>query len=239
VEGIPNKLRSTATLATYFETLYPNAVVSVRLGQDLRYLDRLVNQRIDAVTALERSLYTTYLGYKRPTVRVGKMAEGVDATRHYSQILQDLNTAIAKEQDSANARAHYVERMSGRDPFSIIEGFLQITEIGSLKKLLKKQSGSANKWLKGRSSVRSFSGKDSTDGRDGRDGKDSARNSEEGFDRNTERGKDDYNDEGLRERRKSTDEYDSYQSALGEESIITARLPYIAYLLTPQYLLCF
>ena len=33
VEGIPNKMRSTITLATYFETLYPNAVLSVRLGQ--------------------------------------------------------------------------------------------------------------------------------------------------------------------------------------------------------------
>ena len=140
VEGIPNKMRSTITLATYFETLYPNAVLSVRLGQvprtqlhsshrgipempffpslspsplslfpslpalpplssslspsfppsplslpalpprvgqDLRYLDRLVAQRVDAVTLLERCLYATYLGHRRPTVRVGFMGEEV------------------------------------------------------------------------------------------------------------------------------------------------------------------
>jgi hypothetical protein len=86
VEGIPNKLRSTVTLATYFETLYPNAVLSVQLGQDLLFLDRLVYKRLAAVTLLERSMYANYLGYKRPTVRVGHMAEEIDATRYYFSV---------------------------------------------------------------------------------------------------------------------------------------------------------
>jgi Cytosolic domain of 10TM putative phosphate transporter len=187
VEGIPNKLRSTATLATYFETLYPNAVLNVRLCQDLHTLDRLVDQRIEAVTALERSMYANHLGYKRPTVRVGNMAEEVDATRHYQQILNDLNAAIAKEQVSATARAQFVDRMSGVDTLSIIEGFLQVTEMGSLKKLLKKQSGSSQKWIP--------KNKPHKEGEDLLDVT-----------------KDEPNFEGLRERKKSTDGYGTYQS---------------------------
>ena len=141
-------MRSTATLATYFETLYPNAVLCVRLGQDLHCLDRLVGQRLLAVTELERSMYANFLGNKRPTVRVGEMSDGVDATRHYEQILADLNAAIEKEQSAAKTRAQFVDRSQGVDALSIIEKFLQVTEIGSLKKLLKKQSGSSNKWLR-------------------------------------------------------------------------------------------
>ena len=141
-------MRSTATLATYFETLYPNAVLCVRLGQDLHCLDRLVDQRLLAVTELERSMYANFVGNKRPTVRVGEMSDGVDATRHYEQILADLNAAIEKEQSAAKTRAQFVDRSQGVDALSIIEKFLQVTEIGSLKKLLKKQSGSSNKWLR-------------------------------------------------------------------------------------------
>lgn len=186
MEGIPNKLRSTATLATYFETLYPNAVLNVRLCQDLHTLDRLVDQRIEAVTALERSMYANHLGHKRPTVRVGNMAEEVDATRHYQQILNDLNAAIAKEQASATARAQFVDRMSGVDTLSIIEGFLQVTEMGSLKKLLKKQSGSSQKWIPKKSN------KDVED--------------------SMQLLKDELHPESLRESRKSTDGYGTYQS---------------------------
>ena len=133
VEGIPNKMRSTITLATYFETLYPNAVLSVRLGQDLQYLDRLVTQRLTALTLLERCMYANYLGHRRPTVRVGNMAEEVDAARHYYHMLNDLNAAVAKEQEGANARSLFVDKHSGTDAFAIIEGFLQVTEIGSWK----------------------------------------------------------------------------------------------------------
>ena len=139
-------MRSTVTLATYFETLYPNAVLSVRLGQDLHCLDRLVDQRLSAITELERSMYANYSG-NRPTVRVGKMAEGVDATKHYEQVLADLNAAIEKEQEAAKSRAKFVDHSHSADALSMIEKFLQVTEIGSLKKLLKKQSGSSSKWI--------------------------------------------------------------------------------------------
>lgn len=195
VEGIPNKLRSTATLATYFETLYPNAIVSVRLGQDLRYLDRLVDQRLVAVTELERSMYANYLGYKRPTVRVGKMSQKIDATRHYSNILSDLNSAILKEQEAAKIRANFSDKMSGIDSLSIIESFLQVTEIGSLKKLLKKQSGSSTKWLRQHSNYLSTKEENNID---------RLKNQNE-------------LDESLKDRNNAKEDFDSYQSKLGKE----------------------
>jgi hypothetical protein len=65
VEGIPNQLRSTVTLGTYFETMYPNAVLSVRCGQDTQYLDRLIEQRLDAVTKLEVRCCLNALSFSR------------------------------------------------------------------------------------------------------------------------------------------------------------------------------
>jgi hypothetical protein len=45
-------------------------------------------------------------------------------------MLDDLNSTITKEQESANARAMIIDKLNGLDAFSIIEGFLQVTEIG-------------------------------------------------------------------------------------------------------------
>jgi hypothetical protein len=52
----------------------------------------------------------------------------------------------------AHARSLVLDKHSGADAYSIIEGFLQVTEIGSLKKLLKKRAaggaGASNsRWI--------------------------------------------------------------------------------------------
>ena len=57
VEGIPRQLRPTVTLATYFEAVYPNAILHIHSGQDLLSLDKLVEKRLNIVSALERSIY--------------------------------------------------------------------------------------------------------------------------------------------------------------------------------------
>ena len=146
VEGIPHKMRSTVTLATYFEALYPNSVLSVRLGQDLRYLDRLVARREEAVAKLERCLYAQHHKQPRPTVRLPNMLERVDAIRYYSQILEDLNDAISKEQEKARRLANHADRAEGGAAIDVIEGFLHVTEIGSLKRLLRGRNGGVDKW---------------------------------------------------------------------------------------------
>lgn len=98
VEGIPNKFRSPLTLATYFEVLYPGAVAHVKLAQNLKFLEGLIEQRDVCVAELERCLYADHNGHQRPTIRVGDMVQGVDAIRYYTQKLDELNTNIAKEQ---------------------------------------------------------------------------------------------------------------------------------------------
>ncbi len=146
VEGIPHKMRSTVTLGTYFETLYPNAIANVKLGQDLRYLDRLVEQRRVAVSKLERALYANHYGNKRPTVSVGNMLEDVDAIRYYTQLLDDLNESVAKEQESAGKMASNLNNTSKATSIEVIESFLKVTEIGAIKRLLKSKNANM-KWM--------------------------------------------------------------------------------------------
>lgn len=138
VEGIPHKMRSTRTLATYFETLYPGAVLSVRLGQDLRYLDSLILEREDVAAMLERALFLNHLKNKRPTMYIPNMLERVDSIKYYTQVLEDLNEAVLSAQATALALTQYDEKdMTEGRALGLIEGFLHVTEIGSLKRLLK------------------------------------------------------------------------------------------------------
>ena len=114
VQGIPSKLRSTVTLATYFETLYPDAVANVRLCQDLNYLDTLVEKRLDTVTLLERAIVIANRDGIRPVINVEGMVDDVDAIRYYTNILNNLNAAVQKEQETAERLANYVDRVSGK-----------------------------------------------------------------------------------------------------------------------------
>eukprot|EP01036_Dinobryon_divergens_P025868 gene25868-34457_t len=156
VEGIPNKMRSTVTLATYFEALYPNSVLHVRLGQNLAFLDRLVDQRESVVAQLERYLYVNNFGFERPRVKVGNMLDSVDAIRYYSQTLDDLNKLISTEQAVARRLATYSRpraiiasssSSSSSGAFSsstgssklsgkVLDEFLKVTEMDAAKKLL-------------------------------------------------------------------------------------------------------
>ena len=139
VQGIPSKLRSTVTLATYFETLYPNAIQNVRLCQDLSYLDALVAKRLSTLTKLERALAIYKKSQLRSTVRVGYMLEEVDAIKYYTKQLDDLNIAVQKEQLTAENLARYLDKMAGATSINVIESFLEVTEIGSVSKMLKRK----------------------------------------------------------------------------------------------------
>jgi uncharacterized protein (DUF2147 family) len=136
------------TLATYLETLYPNSIHSVNLGQDLRSLDRLVAQRLEAVSQLERCLYINQYTHVRPMITVGNMLQQVDAIKHYSNLVDELNKAVLREQEIAWRLANHEDIESGANAFEVIESFLEVTEIGSVKKFLKAKTGSADKWMK-------------------------------------------------------------------------------------------
>lgn len=65
---------------------------------------------------------------------MGNMLDGVDAIRHYSQMLDDLNKLISNEQAVAKRLATYSKSVSN-DSGKVLDEFLKVTEIGSTKKL--------------------------------------------------------------------------------------------------------
>jgi hypothetical protein len=88
-------MRSTVTLTTYFETLYPGCVLSVRLGQNLRYLDRLVDRRTEILACLERIMYQNHASKSRALMNVNG-GKKIDSYTHYFDLLSDLNIEIGK-----------------------------------------------------------------------------------------------------------------------------------------------
>lgn len=137
VDGIPHKLRNPVVLRAYLDLLYPGAVKHIRLGINIKYLQRLVDEREQAVTNLERAMYAHYISHTRPKVKVGKMTHEVDAIVYYTQLLDSLNNNIKKEQlrvrevagllddaDGGNDRRHRPHRSVGS-----LDEFLRLTEI--------------------------------------------------------------------------------------------------------------
>lgn len=147
VEGIPHKMRSNVTLATYFEALYPNAIVCVRLAQDLRQLEQLVADRENALAKLERYDLLTKQGHSRPMIKVGNMIQPVDAIKYYCMQVNNLNEAIEREQESSRRLAIREDRKSGSNAINVIGEFLHVTQIGALKRMMKNKSGSSKKWF--------------------------------------------------------------------------------------------
>jgi hypothetical protein len=133
VEGIPHKLRSPAVLRAYLEHLYPESVVHIRIGVNIRYLQKLIDKRTSVLDRLEHAMYALHDHGQRPTVRVGDMEHEVDAIRHFSQRLDQLNEVISIEQDrilqAIGLKSLPEENVSIR-PTSIND-FLRVTGIRS------------------------------------------------------------------------------------------------------------
>lgn len=136
VEGIPKELRSTVTIAAFFETLYPNAVYRVKLCHNIKYLDQLGKERLDVLTRLERYMYQAYHTNKRPTTMVGAMTRPVDAITYYSRTLTSLNSAIDYGKKSAFHNAHICDSALQRNAVGIVESYLQVQNVGTISRLL-------------------------------------------------------------------------------------------------------
>lgn len=164
VDGIPHKLRNPVVLRAYLDLLYPGAVKHICLGINIKYLQRLVDERSETVVKLERAMYSYYISHNRPKVRVGKMTHEVDAIVYYTQLLDSLNKNIQKEQqrvrqvagllpnnssDPANNRSAHESKSVGS-----LEDFLRLTEI----KLPRRRAQSSH------SSRRNLSSSNSSDG---------------------------------------------------------------------------
>jgi trans-aconitate methyltransferase len=101
-------MRSTVTLTTYFETLYPGCVLSVQLGQNIRYLDRLVDRRTEILASLERIMYQNHATASRAVMSIHGERK-VDSYTHYFDLLADLNIEIGKEYDNYVCRYMYID----------------------------------------------------------------------------------------------------------------------------------
>ncbi len=140
VEGIPSKMKSNVTLGLYFEVMYPNGVQTSRLGQDIRTLENLIDDRFAALVELEKALYQNHLTSTRPKIKLGNMAQEVDAIRHYAKVVSELNEAVAKEQEVARGMAQSQNSLSDEEAIHVIEKLLHVTQIGSVERLLKSRN---------------------------------------------------------------------------------------------------
>eukprot|EP00611_Tribonema_gayanum_P023537 TRINITY_DN496_c0_g1_i6.p1 TRINITY_DN496_c0_g1~~TRINITY_DN496_c0_g1_i6.p1 ORF type:complete len:942 (+),score=353.08 TRINITY_DN496_c0_g1_i6:140-2965(+) len=100
VEGVPSTMRSNAKLYTYFNTLYPMAVASVHVPQDLTYLKKLLKERQRVLARLERLMALKRITGAEPHHRLGVCGFGpdVNSIQVYKQQLTTLNMTISSEQ---------------------------------------------------------------------------------------------------------------------------------------------
>jgi len=148
VESIPRKLRSNVALATFFEILYPNAIERVRVCQDVRHLDKLVEQQQSVLASLERSLTRAALGKKHPLTFVGLALESTESIEYYQEELDASNRLIALEQKYAS-RLAYASDIRGRDEACrIVEHYLDVHDPQVMTKLMNERGVSPKEWVK-------------------------------------------------------------------------------------------
>jgi len=126
VEGIPAKMRSTVTLATYFETLYRNAILHVRLCQNIRYLDRLVKQQLMTLRCLERHAYLQQMTNDMGSTQGKSPNSGAETMIFYKRLLVKISGEIDEEQRRARKLAGIADALGGRDAIQVIEGYMQV-----------------------------------------------------------------------------------------------------------------
>ncbi|CAM9825412.1 unnamed protein product, partial [Discosporangium mesarthrocarpum] len=107
VEGVPHEMRSNSKLFTYFNTLYPDEVISVHTPQDVSYLECLLNARHDTIALLRKGVKRQRDGKEEPYHFTGGwccLGKRVKTVGYCTLRLQRLNEAIAKEQARKKSR---------------------------------------------------------------------------------------------------------------------------------------
>jgi hypothetical protein len=148
IEGIPHKLRSPRTLRAYLNHLYPDSVRHIRVGVNIRYLQKLIADREVVVDKLEFAMYECHSTGMRPTVKVGDMSLEVDAITHYSQLLDEMNEAVKNEQERVLKAIGWKTQLERLEKATTIEEFLRVTEISSKKVAKSSKMRKSNSTLK-------------------------------------------------------------------------------------------
>ena len=148
VEGIPHKMRTNITLSTYFQTIYPGAVASVSLAQNLSVLENLIEERTAAMRELETQLYKYKMDGRRCLVSIMKDTgdfNKVDAIKHYRRLVTELSVQIKKEQDEHKKYRMARGDVSTEEAVHVIENLLRVTGSGVVKKILTENSDESNR----------------------------------------------------------------------------------------------
>ena len=141
VEGIPFKMRSNVTLSAYFNALYPNSVLRVRVGQDLSELEKVIADRMTAIRNLERCLYKEKLEQERPQITVDNNT--IDSIKYYSEEVVRLNNVIAEKQVSANIVGANIrhERDNEEEAIRTIARILGISNLDVIRRFINENDG--------------------------------------------------------------------------------------------------
>lgn len=129
-------------MRAYLNHLYPESVRHIRVGVNIRYLQKLIVDRDGVVDNLEHALYECRNEGMRPKVQVGDMNLEVDAITHYTQLLEEMNEAVKNEQDRVLKAIGW--KAQHHDQSTTIDEFLRVTEISS-KRIGSRSSKSIKK----------------------------------------------------------------------------------------------
>ena len=134
VSNIPRHLRSPRKIGTYFRQVYPEAVKSVTICQNLRILEKMVAERTSVLAQIEKELLVLCRYEKRnllardhltriaSAVRTCNLCEQIgmmdEAQERISKLyirLEDMNKRIRTEQARRRRIMMYMDKMSSGD----------------------------------------------------------------------------------------------------------------------------
>lgn len=147
VEGVPLSMRTSPKLHTYFSTLYPGAVASVYVPQDLWRLRKHIDRRLRVLARLEGCIANKQACGAERYHRLGMFGFGpkVNSIDIYSRSLERLNTVIQQEQATACQQEtvffYSGEGYTGGDNQHITLQPLQYTEFWRRNRLLPNAKG--------------------------------------------------------------------------------------------------
>ncbi|KAL7521595.1 hypothetical protein ACHAWX_006274 [Stephanocyclus meneghinianus] len=138
VSNIPRHLRSPRKIGTYFRHVYPEAVKSVTICQNLLHLEKMVAERTGVLTQIERELLVLCRHEKRKLLardhlthrittafrscniceKIGVVDEAQERISKLYVRLEEMNKQIEQEQARRRSVMRYMDKMSsdeGRD----------------------------------------------------------------------------------------------------------------------------
>ena len=155
VSNIPRHLRSPRKIGNYFRHVYPEAVKSVTICQNLIHLEKMVAERTAVLSQIEKELLILCRYEKRKLLSDTRLAHHIstavwscrekigvidEAQERISKLyvrLEEMNKSIEKEQLRRRQVMWYMDRMQAGEGREDIDYTLASTHASEFKKSLK------------------------------------------------------------------------------------------------------